>query len=155
MCFTLLPTHHSRSECKCELVVRLLHRQWQNGSGTLTVPFLSIVTRRSCLLCEWVQLITGSASPSSVVPWPTVRIWTWPSSCWKARPSIAAEPQRHKEEQRPSELPLYVIYVNIKLGVKSKPAWANVITFIQPGCHLGALFPHSYALSHYFAVLTI
>lgn len=35
--------------------------------ATLTIPFLSMVTRRSCLLCDCVQLMTGSPSPSSVV----------------------------------------------------------------------------------------
>lgn len=65
---------------------------------SLAVPFLSMVTRRSCLLCDWVQLMTGSASPSSVLRWPTVRIWIWPSSCWKVGPSIAAEPQTHKSK---------------------------------------------------------
>lgn len=54
------------------------------------VPFFSMVTRRSCLLCDWVQLMTGSPSLSSPVEWPTVRIWIWPSSSWEARPSSAA-----------------------------------------------------------------
>ena len=63
----------------------------------LKVPFLSMVTRRSCLLCDWVQLMTGSVSPSSVVGWATVSIWIW-LSCWAAGPSIAAVPQSNKNK---------------------------------------------------------
>lgn len=98
------PSHrHSRGAecCGCHYgtMFRPLQMQQRNLSWTLSVPFLSMVTRRSCLLCEWAQLITGSVSPSSVALWPTVRIWIWLSSCWKARPSFAAEQQPHKHSQ--------------------------------------------------------
>lgn len=95
--FTLLPARYSSGPeyrgCKHGLMVALLKLQWQNISWTATVPFLSMVMRRSCLLCDWVQLMAGSPSPSSVW-WPTVRIWIWPSS----GPSIAAKSQSHKNK---------------------------------------------------------
>lgn len=57
-----------------------------------------MVTRRSCLLCDCVQLMTGSISPSSVVEWPAVRMWIWPSSCTTAGPSSAAESLFHENK---------------------------------------------------------